>query len=64
VNAREYITWSVPKEARRAVNRWKGLKREGQPLREIEDASPRRKSFHPAIREVGTWLKQMGKVRR
>jgi len=55
VNAREIITGLVPKEARRAVNRWKGLKPDGKPEGEIEDASPRRKSFHPAIREVGTW---------
>ncbi|MBQ7243957.1 MAG: hypothetical protein IJS52_07105 [Bacilli bacterium] len=53
-NLREFITGSVPKEARRAVNRWKSLK-PALAASEIGDHGPRRKSFHPAIREVGTW---------
>ena len=64
VNLREYITGSVPKEARRAVNRWKSLEPGPQGLGEIGDASPRRKSFHPATREVGTWPKPLGERRR
>jgi len=59
VNSWEFITRTVPKGARRAVNRWKGPKPKFL-LGEIEDASPRRKSFHPATREVGTWLRHSG----